>query len=214
MPAALRIVRDVAAGLAAAHEAGIVHRDLKPANIMVAERSRGHHGLRHREVRERFVRRRIATTLGPARSRGRVADADAHRIDGRAARFSARSSIAPEQYTGSAVDQRADIYALGSDLLRHAARQAAHVRRTRMRSRNCCGGVEKAPSPVRTVDATVPEAIDRLIARCLEPDPAARFQTSAELVAELDRLDKNGKPLPLMRRVTPRLMAAIALVWR
>ena len=65
---------------------------------------------------------------------------------------------------------------------------------------------------MRTLDATVPEAIDRLIARCLEPDPAARFQTSAELVAELDRLDENGKPLPLERRLTPRLMAAIALV--
>ena len=42
------------------------------------------------------------------------------------------------------------------------------------------------------------------------PDPAARFQTTAELVADLDRLDKNGKLLPLVRRLTPRLIAATA----
>ena len=61
--------------------------------------------------------------------------------------------------------------------------------------------IEKAPPPVRSVDATIPEPIDRLISRCLEPDPAKRYQTTSELAAELARLDENGKLLPLVRRV-------------
>ena len=40
--------------------------------------------------------------------------------------------------------------------------------------------------------------------RCLQLNPADRFQTTADLVAALDRLDENGNPLPLVRRLTPR----------
>ncbi len=65
---------------------------------------------------------------------------------------------------------------------------------------------------MRTIDASIPEATERIIARCCEPDPAARFQTSAELVAELDRLDEDGRPLPIHRVVGMKVMvAAVAL---
>jgi len=211
VPAALRIVRDVAAGLAAAHEAGIVHRDLKPANIMVLSD--------HAVIMDFGIARSASRVDGggsPQPSAPRVQAAawqtqmpTASTVVGTI--LGTIQYMAPEQYNGVGVDQRADIYALGlifSDMLlgkRSMSENEDAFAELLQR-------VEKAPPPVRTVDATVPEAIDRLIARCLEPDPAARFQTSAELVAELDRLDKNGKPLPLVRRVTPRLMAAIALV--
>jgi tetratricopeptide (TPR) repeat protein len=47
--------------------------------------------------------------------------------------------------------------------------------------------------------------------RCLEPDPGARFRTTAELAAELARLDDNGVPLPVQRHLTRRLVGAAAL---
>ena len=209
LPAALRIVRDVAAGLAAAHEAGIVHRDLKPANVMVlsdhavimdfgiatASSFAGHspHTPVYRAQVPAWQTQMPTSATGAGTILGTI------------------PYMAPEQANGLPVDQRADVYALGlmfSDMLLgkrvtspDADPFAEMMRRT-----------EKAPPPVRTVDATIPEAIDRLISRCVEPDPAARFQSSAELVAELDKLDENGKPLPLVRRLTPRLMAATALV--
>ena len=117
--------------------------------------------------------------------------------------------MAPEQAKGDRVDQRADIYALGlifSDLLLGTRRLEGSLFEELKRR------IEQVPAPVRTVDATIPEAIERVIIRCVEPDPAARYQTSKELVAELDRLDEDGHPLPIHRVVGVKGMAvAVAL---
>ena len=118
--------------------------------------------------------------------------------------------MAPEQANGEAVDQRADIYALGlifSDMLLGARRGSATDAFEQLKER-----MKNAPPPVRTIDSTIPEAIDRLISRCLDPDPAKRYQTTSDLAAELERLDNNGKPLPLVRRVTPRLVLGTAVL--
>ena len=98
--------------------------------------------------------------------------------------------MAPEQAKGESVDQRADLYALGlifSDMLLGArtGRQEDAYERAEAANR-------KAPPPVRSVDATIPEPIDRIISRCLEPDPAKRFQTTSELAAELARIDEKA----------------------
>jgi len=110
------------------------------------------------------------------------------------------------------VDQRADIYALGLILydmlvgLRRTAKADSVVSELRAR-------MEQAPPPPRSLVDTVPEALDRLVARCLEPDPANRYQTTVDLAADLDRLDENGIPIPVPRRFTPRLIAlSIAVV--
>ncbi len=120
--------------------------------------------------------------------------------------------MAPEQARGEAVDQRADVHALGlifSDMLlgkRDASRADASPLDELKRR------LTQAPPPVRSVDPSIPEAIEALISRCLTPDPAARFQTSAELVAELDRLDEHGNPLPIRRVVGMRMaITAVAL---
>jgi tetratricopeptide (TPR) repeat protein len=118
--------------------------------------------------------------------------------------------MAPEQAKGEDVDQRADLYALGlifSDLLLGARKGSATDAFDELKRR-----IEHAPPPVRSVDSTIPETIDRLISRCLDPDPGKRYQTTSELAADLDRLDEVGKPLPLVRRVTPRLVVATALL--
>ena len=57
----------------------------------------------------------------------------------------------------------------------------------------------------------VPEPLDALVAKCVEPDPDKRFQTTAELVAALDRLDDNGKLKPKKRAVALPLVSAVAL---
>ena len=211
--AALRIVRDVAAGLVAAHGAGIVHRDLKPANIMVQTD--------HAVIMDFGIARSagvavpdpsMSTTTGMSTMPVGLA------LPGSATSVATVAGttlgtvqyMAPEQAKGMPVDHRADLYALGlilAEMLlgrRHMA-SASESALEELKRR-----LEQPLPRVRTVDPTIPEAIDALIARCVEPDPAARFQTSAALVAELDRLDENGEPIPIRRVV--RLPFVLAMV--
>ena len=206
VPAALKIMREIASGLLAAHEAGVVHRDLKPANIMIE----GEHA--------------IIMDFGIARSSGGPPQPppDATLPDGvprpaRNASHTVAGSVIgtitympPEQARGEAVDQRADMYSLGlivADMLLGLTRRGDVTAMEDLQRR-----MTEPPPPLRSVDPRIPEAFDRIILRLLEPDPRARFQTTADLVAALDRLDDNGVPLPLIRRLTPRLMAATAVI--
>jgi tetratricopeptide (TPR) repeat protein len=118
--------------------------------------------------------------------------------------------MSPEQARGEPVDQRADLYALGliiSDMLLGLARRSGISADDDLVRR-----MVKRPDPLRDTNPGSPEALDRIVTRLVEPDPKARFQTTAELVAALKRLDDNGVPLPLIQRLTPRLIATAATV--
>ena len=112
--------------------------------------------------------------------------------------------MAPEQARAEPVDQRADIYAFGLilyDLLLGRTRaSSAESAFAELNAR-----MEQSPPPPRTMDAAIPEALDRIITRCIQPDADARYPTIADLLADLEKLDDNGKPLPMVRRLTWRM---------
>ena len=208
---ALHIARGIVSGLVTAHDAGVVHRDLKPANIMVGAEDEP-----------------TIMDFGIARSSGRggpnpaaVGNIGATQLREAAAMLSGATMagaivgtveyMAPEQAKGQEADQRADIYAFGLilyDMLiggRRSERAASAIAELQ-------GRIAKAPASPRTVDSGIPPAIDEITARCLEPEPDKRFQTTVELQSALDRLDENGKPLPIIRRLTWRGMAAASVL--
>jgi eukaryotic-like serine/threonine-protein kinase len=209
---ALRISRSVVSGLVAAHTANVVHRDLKPANIMVDAQDEA-----------------LIMDFGIARSTAepvtKIAAPDLKRAAAGARRTLSKYTdatavgsivgtveyMAPEQAKGLEVDQRADVYAFGLilyDMLtgRRRAELAASAF-SELQAR-----MEQAPPPAKSVVPEVPEALDRLVSRCIEPDRQKRFASTAELAAELDRLDENGEPIPIRRVVGMRMMAAIVTV--
>jgi tetratricopeptide (TPR) repeat protein/tRNA A-37 threonylcarbamoyl transferase component Bud32 len=209
---ALSITRSIVAGLQAAHVAGVVHRDLKPGNIMI----------RSADVEALIMDFGIArSTSAPATLPAltvRALPADLRDSATRYTEATMAGSIvgtiqymAPEQARGEEVDQRADIYAVGLilyDMLAGPHRSLhAESAFAELRSR-----MTQAPQAVQSIVPQVPDAVNRIVSRCLEPAAASRYQTTVELAAELDQLDARGVPLPRIRRLTPRLAAAAALL--
>jgi tetratricopeptide (TPR) repeat protein len=199
----MKIARGIATGLEAAHAAGVVHRDLKPANIMV---DRGDEAM----IMDFGIAR---STGGPAPIAVEVAGpfrpmawAAGQTMAG--AVVGTVQYMAPEQARAEAVDQRADIYAFGLivyDMLLHKQRaRGADTAIAELTSR-----MQSSPPAPRSIDPGIPEPLDRIVAQCIEPDPAKRFQTTPQLVAALNRLDNRGKLLPVVRRVTRRLVAGV-----
>jgi eukaryotic-like serine/threonine-protein kinase len=117
--------------------------------------------------------------------------------------------MAPEQARGEAVDQRADVYAFGLilyDLLAGRARVHPNGAIAELQAR-----MQQAPPVLKTVVPAVPEALSQLVMRCVDPNPAARFSSAAEIVTELDRLDEQGELIPVRRTVRmPLVLAMVA----
>ena len=228
----LAIARQVASGLRAAHDVGIVHRDLKPANIMIEgdaalimdfgiARSVG--SPRMSAVRSPAIAPPIEppaspleTMIAAASSTGPVADTQSPltMVGGVVGTI---QYMAPEQARAQPVDHRADIYAFGLivyDLLVGRQRQSHHESSfAELMSR-----LDKAPPALRTLDASIPEAVEAIVQRCLQPDPEQRYATTADLVAALDALDEHGhllpepEPITIKERLSVRAMSAIALL--
>ena len=210
---ALHIVRGVVAGLLAAHEAGVVHRDLKPANIMIDA---------HGEARIMdfgIARSTSPSTVDGAGEAGptgglaglqrQAAVLSDQTIEG--AIVGTVAYMAPEQAQGKPVDQRVDVYALGLifyDMLGGLGRVSrSHNGKSELTAR-----MNEAPPSIRTINPEVPDALEKVIARCLEPDPDARYQTTKDLEADLQRLDDKGYLLPVLRRVSSRQLAVAAVL--
>ena len=170
---AVRYARQLAAGLAAAHAAGVVHRDLKPANIMIGE-----------DDQALLMDFGIARSSAPGSPQRTVAGA----VVGTAA------YMAPEQARGETVDHRADIYAFGLILYemlcgpRFMPKGAVADLFARMTT---------PPAAARAANGQVPEALDAIVTRCVQPGATERYQTAAELAAALATLSRRGHgPVP------------------
>lgn len=159
-----RIGRDVAAGLACAHDAGLVHRDVKPANILLAAEGDA-----------------VLADFGIARSGAGTAPATAASVT-----LGTPHYISPEQAQGYPLDGRSDLYALGVVLFR-AATGDVPFRSTdwfELARRH----VEEPPPGVRTKVPELTLSFERIVSRCLAKPPADRFRSAGDLAAELGAL--------------------------
>ena len=175
-PEALQIVRDVCAGLDAAHAAGVIHRDLKPDNIMLASR-----GAAVRAVITDFGLARPDSVAVPGDGEGSLAGA----------LVGTPAYMAPEQVRGVAVTPATDIYAVGL-LLFEMLRGEPPFRGTSTLDswmRRAHDGAE----PLAGVVPGVTAAIDKVLERCLQYEPGKRFQTARELLAAIERRPRPGR---------------------
>lgn len=178
-PRVVRIAKQVAAALAASHALGIVHRDMKPRNIMLDS-----HMVPHLID---FGFAKMSADKLPLT--GRSETHPASRLTGVGVIFGTINYLAPESAHGmDAVDERADLYALGVIMYEMLAGKHPFDTTDPIEMFNHHRMTPPPPFAVRAPGASVPPELDKIIRRLLEKDPYDRYQTAQELVDALEDL--------------------------
>ena len=161
---ALRVAREVADGLDFAHRHGVVHRDVKPENILLSD---GH-----------------ALVADFGISRVLTSDESGAALTETGVSLGTPTYMSPEQATGQPVDVRTDIYALGVVLYEMLAGEPPFTGPTPQAV--IAKRFHTDAVPLRAVRPSVPEHVERAVARALARVPTDRFASAAELARELE----------------------------
>ncbi len=158
---AVELMQQVCRALEAAHTLGIIHRDLKPQNIMLDQTGRI-----------------LVMDFGLAR----MVEGDGMTQTG--ALVGTMEYMSPEQALGKDLDQRSDLFSLGLilyELLTGKMPFKAESAVASLIKRN-----QEQAVPVSDHDGTIPRALSNIVSKCLERDPALRYQTATEFLQDLE----------------------------
>jgi hypothetical protein len=176
---ALQLAQEIAEALHYAHGRGVIHRDIKPANILVTREG-------HAKIADFGIAKVSATQMTLP---GRVMGSPAY--------------MAPEQVSGEKVDSRADLFSLGvilyTILTGHRPFQGNSAATVMSKV------AHHDPLAITILEADFPPALNRIVSRAIAKDPAQRYQTGAEMAADIQELRKTQKLLD----ETAGLLAAV-----
>ncbi|HSM13350.1 MAG TPA: serine/threonine-protein kinase [Thermoanaerobaculia bacterium] len=169
----------IARGLAKAHEEGVVHRDLKPENVILTPAG---------EVK--ILDFGLAKLLRSGRSISHSVAGQPLTLAGMV--LGTTSYLSPEQARGGTVDHRADQFALGALLYELCTGRRAFAAGSG--AETIARVLRDDPEPIEAMAPHVPESLRRVIRRCLEKSPERRWESTADLVRELERARDEPAP--------------------
>jgi serine/threonine protein kinase/Flp pilus assembly protein TadD len=191
---ALRLAREVADALGYAHAQGIAHRDIKPENILLEAD--------HAVVADFGIARAIAGGMAVGR--------DEAALTATGFSLGTPSYMSPEQAHGSAeLDGRTDVYSLGC-VLYEMLTGAPPFTGPNVQAVLARHAVDPV-APIRTVRATVPETVERVVLRALAKVPVDRYATAADFANALSTASRTQLVPPLPRARRPTVLRITAL---